>query len=424
MRRALAGLLALAPLLLLPALPARAAPVQLDVAAVAAALPTQQVYRAPGAIAQVDLRVVLPLLGPEGRVVLAPPLAPGTEDAYPALLDPLAQLARVLGLHVLLVTGLDVSTLNGGTVTQSDLGESRETLAYRDVTEPLRFAARFAQDPGYVDDVPAKDLHVKAPRALVEQVVAGLTASPRYVAPGVAADLGDGSGLPTSSFNPPLKLRVAALPVLTRGQPYPDLAPALEAAFPGEVVIVLRGSWIEATGPDPIRLESARNYLLGVGRSELYQQAVPAKDLVLLLLQRLSDLQDADPFGGRAPLAAAARHHGSWVPEAIGWGVVGLLVLGGVALIWFGPPRGKEPASLGPSFRAERARVYLALSTVSQQVGRLRGQDPYLARAAERHDTAIAWLERADATGDPQALRAAGEAVAQADIELRRIGLS
>jgi hypothetical protein len=422
MRRALVGLLALVPLLLVA--PARAAdPVPFDVAAAAQALHTgQPIYRAPGAIAQLDPAVVLPELGSTGRVLLAPPLAPGAEDTYVDRLKPLADLARALDLDVLLVTGLDVQVIDGSSIVQSDLGEAREALAHRDVTEPLRFAARIVREPDYVDDVPALDPSVPAPAALADQVVAGLRASPRWVAPGVDADLGDGSRLPV--LDPPVAVRVAALPVLRRGAPYPDLGPALARAFPGELVITLRGSWIEAVGPDPVRLESARNYLLGVGRAQLFQQAVPAGDLVRLLLQRYADLQSADPFAGRPRTASAAAEEdgGEDVLRKL---LFALTVLGaGGALLWFGPPQRRGAPAPGPSFRSQRARVYADLARVAEPVARWRHEDPYVVRAVERHDTAVAWLERADATGDPAALRAAADAVAQADLELRRVGLA
>ncbi len=243
----------------------------LDVASAEQAVGTQQIYRAPGAVAELDEPRVRAELAPDTRVVLAPFVDMDHTDAYSATTSTLTSWARAQELKLIVVTGLSVRllsapSLTGGHFTPSGLSGLQAQLAYSNVTDLVVLAARNVLDGTHHLDDPHPAQAGPDPDE-VATLVAALRANPRYVAPGARDEIPP-TALP-ASLTPDLPFRVALLPSLPLGALFMELAPALGEAFPGELVVVARGRWVEAAGPRQDEVGSARNYLLGRAETAL-----------------------------------------------------------------------------------------------------------------------------------------------------------
>lgn len=287
--------------LVLPAGRAAARPAAVDpgfdLTAALAALETEPVHRVPGAPARFDAARVRPLLGPDTRVLLMPytPLELGAAEHYERVLRPVDDWACDRDLDVVTVTGLQVRS-EAGSWGSETLDGVRARLAHLDVTtdlalalENLRSGVRSAPEP------PARP--VPPDPAELAAVLAGLATSRTH------GSVPDGRWIDDAL--PGGRARVVALPALAPGAPDPDLLPALRAAHPDDVVVVLRGRWIEAAGPDP-ETGSARDYVLGRYDELLPQRQVEPRAIARLFLERLALLRSGEPFGRPRPQAVGA----------------------------------------------------------------------------------------------------------------------
>lgn len=186
------------------------------------------------------------------------------------------------------------------------------------------------------------------------EVVAGLRADPRWSAPGVPVDLSGSTAW--ADLVPGLPVRVAFLPLLARGTPYPDLLPALQAQFPDELVVLVRGAWLEAAGPGQPEITSARNYVLGAYRKQLLERAVASPQVVRLFLERLGELRYGDGFR-RPPVAPLTKEQ--LLERLAPWTVPAFaLLLGGGSVLTWVRLRVRRRLAAARAYRHDRADVF------------------------------------------------------------------
>lgn len=124
--------------------------------------------------------------------------------------------------------------------------------------------------------------------------MAGLRTESLWAAPGVDADFPDGDRW--ADLVPDLPFRVALLPTVPRTGPFPGLMPAVRAAFPGELVVLAHGTWLEVGGPGQQEVESARNYALGAYETQLLSTDVSQRQITAQFLERLGELRFGEAF--------------------------------------------------------------------------------------------------------------------------------
>lgn len=382
----------------------------LDIARTEQALDTQQIYRAPGAVAELDEPAVRAELTPDTRVVLAPWVDYDHHDDNRTTIRALGDWADEHNLKVIVVTGLSVTLLPYNGFLPSGLSGLQAQLAYSDVTSLVASAARNVRDgTTHLDDPqPAQ----AAPGAgEVATIVAALRANPRYVAAGAGAPV-PADELP-ATVSPGVPYRLALLPALPLGAAFTNLAPAVSQAFPGELVIVVRGRWIDAAGPGQDQVDSARNYTLGRAAKAFQLWGTAPYLLVRFFLQRLGQLQNGAAFHRpmiRPVLAAELFHR-----YAEGVFITLAVLLGGGSLLWWGYRLRQSGRSAASALRVERARTYSELASVGAHlltVDAVAGfgavDRQLLGDAAERHATARTLLEGAGTPGAVRAARAVG----------------
>ena len=407
----MAGLAGLVLVLLPPSAWAAEDVPRLDLAAAQRALLTEQVYSAPGAVAAFDPARVLPELPSDARVLIGPPRSLEDRSSfYDTVYDPMKTWADEQEVRLVLVTGLQVQVPGFGTLTQDELPQMRLLLAQGDVTESLRHAAQTLAGTDPIENSPTPDERVPPAPALVTEVVAGLRAAPLWSAPGVQVELSRSTAW--ADLVPGLPVRVAFLPRLPRGTPYPDLLPALRTQFPGELVVVVHGTWLEAAGPGQAEITSARNYVLGAYRRQLLERAVASPQVVPLFLERLGELRYGDAFR-RPPVAPLTKDQ--LLERLAPWTALALaLLLGGGSVVTWLRLRVRRRLAAARAYRHDHADVFARLSRLSADLLRVRQGGGLVAGAAERHATALHLFDQAEGSREPDVLAAADAAVREA----------
>lgn len=379
----------------------------LDLTVALAALETGPVFRAPGAPALFDESRVLPLVGPTARILLAPysPLDYGATRFVEEVMEPIRDWAFERDLDVVLVTGLGVRVLSAGVFGPTTLDGVRATLAHHDVTAELELALEYVRSGlEHLDDPPTRP--VPPDPAELATVLAGLSTSR------VFGGLADGPWLDQAL--PGGAVRVVALPALPLGAPDPELLAAVVAAFPDDVVVVLRDRWIEAAGPDP-EVASARDYVLGRYADFLTQRQVEPQAIARLFLERLALLRSGEPFGRPQPGPVSVEAlAGKWTPWVLG---AAACVLGGGSVLVAVLRARRRVEVAQADLRRERALAVAELAELDAEL--LEDPPPsdgansaaLRADAAERTATAHTLLEHAQ---DADEVRAARDAVAKA----------
>lgn len=382
-------------------------PPALDVPAVVAALPDHQVVRAPGATAVLDERAVRARMDASTRLVLAPPRALGAAaDDHAQVYGPLSDAADARDLHLVLVRGTEVQLVGEGTVVPDDLPVARALLGQHDVTDQVLYALDTIRDPRFEehDDESVHPLStVPAPAALVRQVGDGLAASRTWIAPGVDE---------RRRLQPGPGVRVAVLPLLPRGAPWPDLVSPLSARFPGELVVVARGQWIDAAGPRQADADLARDQVLGLYLSPLTERAAPSQNVVRLFLDRYRLLGDGVAFGRPRVRPVGVRElFGRWAPRTA---LAVAVVVGGGALLYAAGLRRRRDRQQARAYREGLAAVLAQVAAVDLAVLSSHRGDPRAGDAAVRQSTARDLLVQAQRDLDPALLAAAGQEAAAA----------
>jgi hypothetical protein len=307
--------------LFLPASPAAAEPEpEFDVDQVIAQLRNEQVVRLPGATATLDVARVQS----NERVLVGPPIGAAPDaELWVDTLHPVRLWAKDSGVQLTIVRGLWVERgLPGESFTTVDEPTLRRWLAYQDVTA-----------------------------AVLRTTFPG-----PEVVPATTAQL---DGLPVTVVRP--GVRLVTLPALAPGDPFVDYASGLARRFPGELVAVAYGHWLEFAGPGADRAEYERDIVYG----ESFLDRLPVTEQIAGVLDRMdqpsepvarpvfgSPPQETDVVGISRVVAAIAI-----VVVAAGW-LVALLAAGLEARLTaleveaFGPP----PAPPYVPKRRERKR--------------------------------------------------------------------
>jgi hypothetical protein len=227
-------------------------------------LVTDQLYRAPGAVATLDEARVRAVLRPEDRVLLAPfDAVDGVDDRR------LREWAGEHGVRLLVVEGLAARVVGGPSYRAPDRASLRRLALYADVT------------PGVLDLL-GRDSRVSVPEPVKpsrEQVAA------------LAARLREADR------------KVLTLPGPAPGDPHVDYASSLAREFPDELVMVVQGRWFDVAAPDQDAAEQARDYLFGRWYTEIFRDGASVDTAAGALAARY----DAFRAPARRPFAAPAE---------------------------------------------------------------------------------------------------------------------
>ncbi|RZS36873.1 hypothetical protein EV193_106107 [Herbihabitans rhizosphaerae] len=407
-RRVFAALAALAFALVVAPLPAQAEPTpaqppKLDVPAALTALETTPIHRAPGAVAWIDEQRVRAEMAPNTRILVAPYKGdnyPGKDDYQNQVYNPIEEWAKRTNLRLIKVEGLGVDVTDGPGYGPSDIPSLRQTTAYLDVTQSVLTLARLAKgvprDQSWRFEY-TNDKVVPPTPSQVDAMARNLERTKIYNAPGredpVLADLADQAG------RAGITLRVAALPRLTRGQPLIDYAPALAGRFPGEVIMVTQGRWLDAVGPDQAEITSSRDYAYGRFEIGSFTKGSTMSDRIGTVLERLHTLRNKKPFGRPQPPAQPRPEPYDvrrTISAAAPWALLGSAgVLGGTGVfLW--RLRGRRDKVDSTELRIASAQAAAKISALGALVlaAEERG-DPVDSAVAERHDTARSLFDQA-----------------------------
>jgi len=407
--RTLAGLLAAVGFFVGATPPSWAEPPEppaLDLAKALDELPDQQIYRAPGAVATFDDDAVRAALGPDTRVLVAPYAAdnyPGDHEHYDKLAKPLDDWAAANHTQVIFIEGIDASLAgeNSIGVGPSDIPELRQTTAYLDVTEAVLVLARRAGGMS-VDEAVKVDYPNATPVPPTGQQLDDLTAhlrtTPVYNAPGRDDPIDQRTARLADKYG--ITVRIAAFPVLTEGEPLVDYAPALLERFPGEVVMVAQGRWLDVAAADRAKAVSARDYAYGRYEGGSFSRGSAMTDRVGTVLERLRFLLRDTAYGRPQPQPQprprpfdVRRTISTFAP----WVLLGAaLVLGGAGLYTWRRRQVDRADAEKRSMRRESAKAMARIGDLGARLLAVeeRGESAN-PEAAERHATARALYDEA-----------------------------
>lgn len=398
----------------LGAAPAAAQPDRVDVEPVIEALDAgERIIRVPGAVARFDERRVREELGATSRLVVLPYVDyeryrdENDESRYHELVRrPILEWSLDREIPVVAVDGLDVALFGGPSVSDhqlpADLDELRATTASRDITERLVVLSRLARgvEPAAAEDVAIQHpAPAPAPQDRLAEVVAALRAHRTYNAPGRADPVADWVA-EIARQESGLSVRVAAFGLLEPGQPVVDYATPLAEAFPGDVVLVVHGDWLDIVAPDQRKALAARAFAYGdadlslltsgTGVNQLLRETVERLDLLLTEISwgrpQPPPQPPLVPFDVQRTVAALAP-----------WVLVGsAVVLGGAGVLRH---RTRAAAAAAEEERALRAATASAMAAIGDLGARLLSTEEGGGRAdpaaAERHATARTLYDQA-----------------------------
>lgn len=283
----------------------------------------------------------------------------------------------------------------GAGIGPSTIPELRQTTAYLDVSSSVIFAARYAAriEDDELGNFDYPNATPQAPTAnQVDDLAGKLNDNPVYNAPG-RDDPVDTRMAQLAKQDYGLDVRIAALPALKPGDPFVDYVPELLKRFPGEVVMVAQGRWLDVAVADQAKADSARDYAYGKCEYASFTQGSPMEDRVGTVLKRLGFLLKGAAYGRPQPQPQPKAKPYD-VRETINgltpWVLVGAaLVLGGAGLYTW---RRGQAARADTERRAMRRERAGAMAKIGELGARLltveeRG-DRVEPAAAERHATA------------------------------------
>jgi hypothetical protein len=175
-----------------------------------------------------------------------------------------------------------------------------------------------------------------------------------------------------------------------------DYVPALTRLFPGEVVVVAHGRWLDVAGPDQSTVKYARDYAYGAREDALLLGGGQTNTVLTAMLDRLVGLRRGEAFTRPLPPPrpdlrpqAAVDTIGRMVP----WIVTGVgSVMGCVALNGWWGRRSRRRADEQQSMRMASAE---AQARISELGARLLDDELPPPIAAERHATARTLYDQA-----------------------------
>ncbi|NIJ14043.1 hypothetical protein FHU38_004387 [Saccharomonospora amisosensis] len=389
-----------------PVAPGRAAaeeplPPKLDVDAALRAFETQQIYRAPGAVAYFDTELIRRELPPDIRVLIAPFTGPVEEggnyashdEHYEQVYDQLMRWSERTGKKWVRVEGLRVSSSEGVTASPSDLTELRRVTAWYDVTDLLWLVIRHAkgvQTGSGSPDRPKARVVTATPQQLTE-LERRLRDDPVYNAPGRE----DPVELSVERIRERtgMRVRVAAFPVVDPSEPMVDYARPLAKRFPGEVVLVAQGGWLEVAGAHHHELVSARDYAYGRYEGGSFEQGITMTDRIGTVLLRADQLLTEHPFS-RPPPRTSRQLIGALAPWLVGGSA---LAIGAIALLRALLRRARQARADRAALREAGAEAFAEITELGRRL--LDADGGRDAAAAERHATATTLFEQAHTAG-------------------------
>ena len=348
------------------------------VAEAKAAVAGDVIARVAGAPARVDEgRLRGALKGSGKRVLLLPYSGIETRKQYEKQVQAVTASDRG---KLIVVEGLDVSVPGTGEgVSPSDMAEVAYVLGTGDVTGMVLTAV----DGKSHDAVPDRHARAADP-ATVDAAARAMAAHGVYPAPGIAAVTHDGGW---RQVVPGLTVRVAVLPAAAPGRLPADLATPISTRFPGELVVVVQGLWVQLAGPGAELQKTAVNGYYGDYFDQTAEWGPPPVNLGLLL---------AEKYGQLAANRAVVEHperDPDPLPFVVGWlpwvfaGTVVALVAGSLALRWRLAVRRHRRTAAD---RARRGRLAGRLTAVAGDLTRLDG----LAREGTARDLVDGAAER------------------------------
>ncbi|MFI7679644.1 hypothetical protein [Actinophytocola sp. NPDC049390] len=377
-------------------------PPKLDVQQAIRELADQRIHRAPGAVATFDEDLVRSALGDDTWLVVAPytgRIEAGNNyadgDAHDEEVSrPLREWAEKNHRNLILVEGISVS-LHGDAgimATAANIPELRQITAYLDVTIPVVYAARYADDEDTAADF---DVPLTAPvrptTAQVDDLAARLRADRVHNAPGRDDPIDPRMAQVAKKYG--IDVRIAAFPAPARGEPIVDYAPELLKRFPDDVIMVATGRWLDVAAREQAKADSARDYAYGRFEIGSFRQGSLMQDRVGTVLERLQSLLRNTAYGRPQP-PPQPRPQPYDVRQTINtftpWVLLGsALVLGGAGLYSWRRARADRADVERRAMRRESARAMAKIGALGARLlaEEERGETPNAA-AAERHATA------------------------------------
>lgn len=357
------------------------------------AIRADSIARLPGAPAYLNTQAVAQAIaGTSTRVILLPfaPLDPDSRRGVGTRTSELRSWASSEGIELIAVSGLQVS-FSIFLVAPNSVAEMEPVLSQLDVTHQVLSAiAKSAKRPE-IPDTPARP-QVPADQDQVAAVGAALTTAGIYNDPGLAEPQRIDSAW-SARFGS--SVRVAFLPPGAPGTPLTDLLTPLHRRFPGDVVILVRGRWLEIAGPDDNVLQSARLWTYGYGQRPALGWDVQPTALINVLANRVDLLRTgvvtdrAAPDPPTDPVSSAGR----WTPWLFAGAAFALAALVAVRAALARRRSAVERELADRATTLQRRTLGARLATVAGQIVDLDGLDPHeagrkLSSAAERYEVA------------------------------------
>jgi hypothetical protein len=255
----------------------------------------------------------------------------------------------------------------------------------------------------------------------VQQIGDALASSRVYSAPGVdpAQTVADS----WANVGAGLTVRAAFLPAVGAGDSLTNLIGPLSKRFPHDVVVVVRGRWIDVAGPDQEVLDSALLWLYGNYMKPFLRWDVQPSQFVGLLAGQIGLLRTGVVSGQAAPTPPRDPVSGArgWLP----WLFVATALVLGAGGWWAGRARRRRRVVAEAGHREGllvRRRFGARLARVAGRIVDLDG----LAEDGTARDEVDAAVERyrvaRDVLTDDGDLRVAGEALDAAERHLVSAG--
>ncbi|OLF18738.1 hypothetical protein [Actinophytocola xanthii] len=367
------------------------------VAEAEAALARSPVARLPGSPAVVDeARVRAALAGTGRKVLLLPYSGVDTRNQHDARVR---EVRAAVGRNTLVVaSGLNVSA-PVGSVVPSSMDEARQVLATGDLTTFLLTAIKERSH-----DLESLPPTAPADPAEVDAVTRDLAANRVHTAPGIEpvtdTDRWD-------DIVPGAVVRIAVLPPAAPETPRTDLTAALGERFPGDLVVVVRGLWVEFSAPDPELSRITLSGYYGAHFGQLAKWGPRQVNLGLALAREYATL-----LANRAAVLAPRRAADPvpFVLTGLPWVFAGTVAVVGGSVLAVRRRAARRRRGAEEARRVERERLSAALAGIAAGITDLDGlaRDGRAGRlvdhASERYGVARELLAR---DGDVPTARAA-----------------
>lgn len=382
----------------------------------------------PGSPARMDEEAVTAALASTGMRVLTLPFEPVDRDAASESgrqridLEDWAEYER--DIELIVVEGYQVH-FSIYTISPDSLPEAEPILARGDVTAHVLFAIDYLKSGERPEDGPPPPESPRAPAdpRVVDEIASAISDAGVYAAPGVYL----GTGPTTWTAGDDLAVRAAFLPTVDDDALLPDLLTPLQQRFPDDVVVVVHGRYLEASGPaavaDPVRGSVLWTY--GTYAGPLLGWAIAMPRVVSAFAERMALLRtgvvsEQTPPADPADVVGNARAALPWI-----FGAVAVLIAAGVAarpLLGRRRVTRQEAAAAGAAETQTRRALSVELVDLSRQ---LLGIEPLAVDGPARRQVDSA-LERyrvaRETLGRDGDVRVVKEALSDARASLRAAG--